>query len=45
MTTTSIQRADDRFLTDIGWLHSRHSFNFGHHYSPAHQGHGLLLVN
>jgi len=41
----TIQRADDRFLTDAGWLHSRHSFNFGHHYSPEHEGHGLLLVN
>jgi redox-sensitive bicupin YhaK (pirin superfamily) len=41
----TIQRADDRFLTDAGWLHSRHSFNFGHHYSPLHEGHGLLLVN
>jgi hypothetical protein len=41
----TIQRADDRFLTNAGWLHSRHSFNFGHHYSPQHEGHGLLLVN
>jgi redox-sensitive bicupin YhaK (pirin superfamily) len=45
MSTITIQRADDRFLTDAGWLHSRHSFNFGHHYSPVHEGHGLLLVN
>ena len=45
MTPITVQRADDRFLTEIDWLHSRHSFNFGPHYSPAHQGHGLLLVN
>jgi len=45
MTTINVQRATDRFLTDAGWLHSRHSFNFGHHYSPEHEGHGLLLVN
>lgn len=45
MSTISIQRADDRFFTDAGWLQSHHSFNFGHHYSPAHDGHGLLLVN
>jgi hypothetical protein len=45
MTTITIQRAADRFFTDAGWLHSHHSFNFGPHYSPAHQGHGLLLVN
>ncbi|MEO7398886.1 MAG: pirin family protein [Ilumatobacteraceae bacterium] len=43
--TISIQQPSDRFLTDAGWLHSRHSFNFGPHYSPAHTGHGLLLVN
>jgi len=45
MSTVTLQRAADRFLTDIGWLHSRHSFNFGPHYSPEHQGHGLLVVN
>ncbi len=39
------QRAADRFLTDAGWLHSRHNFNFGHHYRPEHNGHGLLLVH
>ena len=41
----TVQRADERFVTDIGWLDSKHSFNFGHHFSPDHQGHGLLLVN
>jgi redox-sensitive bicupin YhaK (pirin superfamily) len=45
MTTISIQRASERFITDAGWLDSKHSFNFGPHYSPAHDGHGLLLVN
>jgi redox-sensitive bicupin YhaK (pirin superfamily) len=45
MRTITVQRAADRFLTDAGWLHSRHNFNFGHHFHPAHQGHGLLLVN
>jgi quercetin 2,3-dioxygenase len=45
MSTTTIQRAADRFVTDIGWLDSKHSFNFGPHYSPAHAGHGLLVVN
>ena len=43
--THNVQRAADRFLTDAGWLHSRHNFSFGHHYHPAHQGFGLLLVN
>ena len=45
MTTFIVQRAADRFLTDAGWLQSQHSFNFGPHYSPDHEGHGLLLVN
>jgi redox-sensitive bicupin YhaK (pirin superfamily) len=43
--TITVQRAHERFFTDAGWLHSWHNFNFGHHHSPAHQGHGLLLVN
>lgn len=40
-----IRRADSRPHTDIGWLDSRHSFSFGHHYDPANVGHGLLLVS
>jgi redox-sensitive bicupin YhaK (pirin superfamily) len=40
-----IRRADERPHTRIGWLDSRHSFSFGHHYDPANTGHGLLLVN
>ncbi|MFN8020887.1 MAG: pirin family protein [Acidimicrobiales bacterium] len=43
--TIQVQRAADRFVTDAGWLDSKHSFNFGPHWSPQHQGHGLLLVN
>jgi len=43
--TISIQQPQERFVTDIGWLDSKHSFNFGEHSSPAHRGHGLLLVN
>jgi len=43
--TITIQRPDERFITDIGWLDSKHSFNFGEHFSPEHRGHGLLLVN
>jgi quercetin 2,3-dioxygenase len=44
-SSVRIQRAHERFVTDIGWLDSKHSFNFGPHYSPEHRGHGLLLVN
>ncbi len=43
--TVTVQRADDRFATRIGWLDSKHSFNFGEHWAPEHNGHGLLLVN
>src|SRR5215213_5191849 len=43
--TITVQRGDDRFKTDIGWLDSKHSFNFGEHWAPEHNGHGLLLVN
>jgi quercetin 2,3-dioxygenase len=44
-SNVTVHRAADRFVTDIGWLDSKHSFNFGHHYSPEHRRHGLLLVN
>jgi len=43
--TIALQRADDRMHTDIGWLDSKHSFNFGGHYREGDNGHGLLLVN
>ena len=43
--TLTVQRAKDRFLTDIDWLDSKHSFNFGGHYREGDNGHGLLLVN
>src|SRR3954451_9523222 len=40
-----IRRANQRFTTDIGWLDSKHSFSFGHHYDAGNTHHGLLLVN
>jgi redox-sensitive bicupin YhaK (pirin superfamily) len=43
--TVTVQQPNERFVTHIGWLDSHHSFNFGEHWSPEHQGHGLLLVN
>ena len=43
--TQTVQRANDRFQTDIDWLDSKHSFNFGGHYREGDEGHGLLLVN
>src|SRR4051812_5421340 len=41
----TVQKPEERFTTRIGWLDSKHSFNFGEHYSPTNSGHGLLLVN
>jgi redox-sensitive bicupin YhaK (pirin superfamily) len=43
--TLTVQRAADRLHTDIDWLDSKHSFNFGGHYREGDEGHGLLLVN
>jgi quercetin 2,3-dioxygenase len=45
MSSTTLQRADERFHTKLDWLDSKHNFNFGPHYSPEHSGFGLLLVN
>jgi quercetin 2,3-dioxygenase len=43
--SVDIRRADERFSTRIGWLDSKHSFSFGHHWDPDNTHHGLLLVN
>ncbi len=40
-----VRRADSRDKTRIGWLDSKHSFSFGHHYDPANTHHGVLMVN
>jgi redox-sensitive bicupin YhaK (pirin superfamily) len=40
-----IRRADSRFKTKMGWLDSKHSFSFGHHYDPDNTHFGLLLVS
>lgn len=41
---TTLRRANDRFLTDLGWLHSRHTFSFGEHHDAAHMGYRSLRV-
>ena len=43
--SVDVRRAGDRFHTQFGWLDSRHSFSFGHHYDPRNTHFGLLLVN
>ena len=43
--TITVQKPQDRFHTEVSWLDSQHSFNFGEHFSPENTGHGLLLVN
>ena len=43
--TIVIQRANERFHTQLDWLDSWHSFNFNHFFSPDDAGHGLLVVN
>ena len=43
--TIDIRRADTRFKTKMGWLDSKHSFSFGHHYDPQNTHFGLLLVS
>lgn len=39
-----IRRANDRGLTDLGWLKSRHSFSFGDYYDPRQMGFRTLRV-
>jgi len=39
-----IRRADDRGTTEIGWLHSRHSFSFGRYYDPTRISYRALRV-
>ncbi|HXY26673.1 MAG TPA: pirin family protein [Acidimicrobiales bacterium] len=43
--TIDVRRAATRFATRIGWLDSKHSFSFSHHWDPGNTHHGLLLVS
>jgi redox-sensitive bicupin YhaK (pirin superfamily) len=40
-----VRRAGERFVTDVGWLDSKHSFSFSRHHDPNNTHHGLLMVN
>ena len=42
--TIDINPETDRYVTDIGWLDSRHSFSFGPHQHASNRSHGLLMV-
>jgi hypothetical protein len=38
------RKSDDRGLTELDWLQSRHSFSFGDYHDPAHMGFRTLRV-
>lgn len=39
-----LRRAGARGLSQLGWLHSRHTFSFSHYYDPREVGFSDLLV-
>jgi len=39
-----IHKSSERGKTELGWLHSLHSFSFGGYYNPDKMGFGLLRV-
>jgi len=41
---SEIRRADQRGATELGWLHSRHSFSFGAYRDPSRLGFRALRV-
>jgi redox-sensitive bicupin YhaK (pirin superfamily) len=43
-TMMTIRKADARGVAEFGWLHSRHTFSFGHYHDPKEVGFSDLLV-
>lgn len=44
MKNMILRKANDRGVTNIGWLNGRHSFSFGRYYDPKFMGFGNLRV-
>lgn len=44
MSLWSIRRASERGTTQLGWLHSQHTFSFGDYWDAAYLGYGALRV-
>ena len=40
----AIRHSDERGVANFGWLHSRHTFSFGHYFDQRYMGHGPLRV-
>ncbi len=43
--SVDLRPAEDRYKSNLGWLDSKHSFSFGHHFDQRNTHHGLLMVN
>jgi redox-sensitive bicupin YhaK (pirin superfamily) len=40
----NIRKSHERGITELGWLHSKHSFSFGEYYDPENMGYRSLRV-